>query len=570
MAGHEALLAAYGRLLDPSPAGYVCFDRALDIIHASAPHSQLPLDPLMALADRVLRSGIAEYNVPLVGALVASGVPLGANTGVLCSIENPGAASAHRDLVMRAEDAVAVFDKEHELELSNAAWDALVARDAEVMALARSMLARVRDGATVDVDVVFEKHDVIGIARPFVSMLGATLGAMVAFRERSTADREAARSKARDALAEAQLASRQKDQFIATISHELRAPLATMLLWERVLRDESISAATRARALDAIHESAMAQSRLVGDLLDVSRAITGKLHVEHQPVAIADVIRAVFETATPSASSRQVTLAYEPDGAGGFVIGDAARLRQVFANLVTNALNCTGPGGRIVVSQRRTDTALEIVVADTGRGIEPDLLPHLFEPFRQGRDAAAGGLGLGLAIAHQLVTLHDGSITAASEGKGRGARFTVTLPIAQAPTSPRTSTRSPARLAGVRVLVVEDDPRVLDAIQIILVSAGAAVETASTAAAAVDAVDRARPDVVLGDLAMPDGDGCSMMRRIRARDTNARRIPAIAMTAHVAETNRRAALDAGFDRYLTKPLDVDQLITTLASLVPSR
>jgi CheY-like chemotaxis protein len=245
-------------------------------------------------------------------------------------------------------------------------------------------------------------------------------------------------------------------------------------------------------------------------------------------------------------------------------------LRQVFANLVSNAIACTGDGGRVVVKVRQHAGVVEVAVTDTGRGIDPEFLPHLFQPFRQEFDTGNGGLGLGLAVAHQLVMLHHGTIVAASAGVGQGATFTVGLPIAASVRPHEARPRPPAQLAGVHVLVVDDDPRVLDAIQIILTGAGALVDTARSADAGCGAFERSTPDVVLSDLAMPDGDGCSMMRRIRAREAANQRIPAVAMTAHVADTNRRDALAAGFDRYLTKPLDIDQLISTLAGLVHVR
>jgi signal transduction histidine kinase/CheY-like chemotaxis protein len=545
----DVLLALYGRMLEPTPVGFICFDTSPAVVHATAPVQDLPMAALSRHASQVISTGQPVQGAVL-GDLSVTCVALHANelvVGVVCVLENPRWDGDNRNAVTNAAEAVAVFDSEGTRVFANVAWNALTVRTTELIALAR-------DPETG----MFTLHGCDVLGRPFVSALGATRGTIVVCRPKGERER----------LAEVELASRQKDQFIAIVAHELRAPLATLLLWERVLRNETIDEMTRARALEAIHESATTQSWLVGDLLEVSRAINGKLRVDRNPVLVDDILRAVVEEHQPIAAAKQVAFVLDLAGEPEHVLGDASRLRQVFANLITNALNVSPTDGVITIARRRRGTYVDIRVTDAGRGIAPDLLPHLFEPFRQGTDTPEGGLGLGLAIAHQLVRLHHGTLSATSDGLDRGATFVVHLPRATiAPTAQRATTRTRSRLEGVRVLVVDDDPRLLEALQILLQGAGALVDTARSAEAGCGAVARSTPDVVLSDLAMPDGDGCSMMRRIRASEAGVRRVPAVAMTAHIADANRHDALAAGFDRYLTKPLDVDHLINTLAGLV---
>lgn len=248
----------------------------------------------------------------------------------------------------------------------------------------------------------------------------------------------------RNARAAAEQANRRKDQFLATVSHELRAPLTAMLLWSKVLRDGAVGAELRAQAIDAIYHSALAQSRLIGDLLDVSRAIAGKLNVDLRPTDIGNVIRKAVAAIAPVVAAKRIELESSCAPALGAVRADAARLRQVLDNLLSNAVKFTLPGGRIAIAARRRGRAVIIEVKDTGRGIPPEFLPRVFEPFSQADDAVTrreGGLGLGLAIAKQLIELHHGSLAVSSPGRRRGATFRVVLPAA----GPR---RAPSRASG--------------------------------------------------------------------------------------------------------------------------
>lgn len=376
------------------------------------------------------------------------------------------------------------------------------------------------------------------------------------------------RERERQALDDAQQANRLRDQFLAVIAHELRSPMASILLWEQVLRNPTLDSETRTCALDAIHESAAGQALLVADLLDVSRAINGKLHIDRRVTSLLRVLTMVIDNVRPRARARNLELISQLPADLGDVLGDSRRLRQIFENLVSNAVKWTDAGRVSVVALQSTES-ITVVISDTGRGIAADFLPHVFELFRQGNeDGEVGdGLGLGLAIARQLVDVHDGTISASSEGIGHGATFTVVFPRVAG----RAQDPAPAQIsiAGIRVLVVDDETLILLALEHLLRSAGAVVTTASSAAAAYVVLQRAETDIVVSDLGMPTEDGYSFMRRIRATPGPMQTVPAIALTARSAQDSCERARTAGFDRFLTKPVDVPKLIANLAELVES-
>jgi signal transduction histidine kinase/CheY-like chemotaxis protein len=357
-----------------------------------------------------------------------------------------------------------------------------------------------------------------------------------------------------------------RDQFFAIVSHELRAPITAILIWEQILRDEKIDPALRARALDAIHDSATQQAQLVADLLDISRAMSGKLHVDHKVLVFEHVLTAAVQAAEAAASAKQQELVCSVAPDLGLVAGDAIRLAQVLGNLLSNAVKHTGDHGRIVVTARRTESNIEVEIADTGRGITAEFLPRVFDPFSQADEGTLDGLGLGLAIAHELVTAHDGTLTAASPGAGCGATFTLVLPLVDEPQPARVLRPTAARLSGIRLLVVDDDRRVLDALQVLLEQSGAVVDIAESASAGMGAIANAMPDAILSDIAMPGEDGYTFVDRVR-KLRGARQVPAIAITAHASEADRARALASGFDLYLTKPLRVDRLISEVVRLV---
>lgn len=383
------------------------------------------------------------------------------------------------------------------------------------------------------------------------------------------ADRIQLLERLRVARIEAEQATRLKDQALAAVSHELRAPVMTMMLWERVLRDANTDAAARQQALDAIHQSAVAQSRLVADLLDVSRAISGKLYLDIRPVELDRVVSDSVEAALPVARGKGLQLGHRAAAGIAEVLGDASRLRQVLDNVIANAIKFTDPGGRIEVTTQRKGRVVAVTIEDNGRGIATTMLERIFDAFDQGEDTLArreGGLGLGLAIARQIAELHHGTMTAWSAGLGRGAKFTLLLPSAgqlRAPAVPDGMSRA-RTLSSVRVLVVDDDDRVRTALSMLLRRAGAQVAGADSAATARVEIATTDPQVIICDIGMPDEDGYTFIRKLRETGTN---IPAIALTAYASRADATNALAAGFNLHVAKPVDFERLVASLSQLL---
>ncbi|HEV2864267.1 MAG TPA: PAS domain S-box protein [Pyrinomonadaceae bacterium] len=378
------------------------------------------------------------------------------------------------------------------------------------------------------------------------------------------------------ARAEAEQANRLKDEFLATLSHELRTPLTAILGWSRMLADGAMDESQREAAFEAIYRNARAQAQLVEDLLDVSRIITGKLKVEFRPVELAAVVEAAVGVVRPAASAEGIQLqaVFEPDACK--VSGDPARLQQVVWNLLSNAVKFTPRGGRVQVRLGRSDSHAEIAVSDTGAGIAPEFLPHVFERFRQadmGTSRRHAGLGLGLAIVRHLVEAHGGSVRAESEGEGRGTTVTVRLPVTEAdgakPSDSIAAASAPAppSLAGVKVLAVDDESDARNLLTEVLGRCGAEVLAASSAAEALGLLKTWRPHVLLSDIGMPYGDGYSLIRQVRALPEElGGRTPAAALTAYAAEDDRALALASGFQVHLAKPIEPAELSAVVASL----
>jgi CheY-like chemotaxis protein/anti-sigma regulatory factor (Ser/Thr protein kinase) len=338
------------------------------------------------------------------------------------------------------------------------------------------------------------------------------------------------------------------------------------------------------RAFEVIERNALAQLDLVEDLLDLSRIITGKFRLNVGPVDLAIAIDAAVEAVQPAATAKGITLEVVADEGSGVVVGDAARIQQAVWNLLSNAIKFTPPAGRVTVSRRKRDTTVEIEVADTGEGIEPDVLPYVFDRFRQGDSGTTRthmGLGLGLAIVRHIVELHGGRVRVTSAGQGKGATFYVSLPVVpaeQRAVVPRgrpsvASARRPSAvtLAGVHVLVVDDDRDARDLVAEVLRSRAADVATVASAPECLDAIDRDMPDVLLIDIAMPGMDGFDLIRRIRARPREqGGAIPAVALTAYARAEDAARSLAAGFQVHLSKPVDLDKLLATVASLAGMR
>jgi PAS domain S-box-containing protein len=387
---------------------------------------------------------------------------------------------------------------------------------------------------------------------------------------------------------EIERASRMKDEFLATLSHEIRTPLNAILGWATILRSRRLGAEGAAQGLETIERSARLQAQMIDDLLDMSRIISGKLRLDVQRVDLADVLRAAAETVSPAAAAKDIRMQLVLDPQAGPVGGDPNRLQQVFWNLLSNAIKFTTKGGRVQVLLERIESHVEVSVNDTGEGIEPAFLPHVFDRFRQA-DATTtrrhGGLGLGLAIAKQVVELHGGTIGATSPGKGRGATFSVALPLSavQPESEPPPERRHPAtetlpvmseidvRLAGVRVLVVDDEPDARTLLRQLFEEHDAVVSTAASVAEAIAALQALRPDVLVSDIGMPDADGYTLIRRVRALPPEqGGRTPAIALTAYARAEDRVRAIAAGFQHHLSKPIEPAELLVIAASLTAGR
>lgn len=397
-------------------------------------------------------------------------------------------------------------------------------------------------------------------------------------RRRLQKERDELLIREQQARHEAEVANATKDQFLAILSHELRTPLNAILGWVRMLQAHQLDPDRIAHALSVIERNAQAQAALINDLLDVSRIVAGKLDLARQRVDPAAICVAAIETLRPQLDEKHIKLdtAFEPDA--GPVVGDPSRLQQVVLNLLSNAIKFSSPGGVIRITLRRLEGSVELVVEDHGAGVDPEFLPRIFERFSQGLahgGSSRGGLGLGLAIVRSIVELHGGTVRAESDGQGHGARFTVLLPAgikATGPTPPASSARRPAEhVNGVRVLFIDDSVDARDLVRAILEEHGARVTTSDSKDAALAALERERPDVLISDIEMPDGTGYEMIRALRLReaDTTAR-IPAIALTATTRAEDRIRMLSAGFQLLVPKPVDPAELVAAVAALAGRR
>jgi signal transduction histidine kinase/ActR/RegA family two-component response regulator len=377
-------------------------------------------------------------------------------------------------------------------------------------------------------------------------------------------------------------ATRAKDEFVAMVSHELRTPLNAILGWVRLMRTGALNEEKREHAFEVIERNANAQNHLVADLLDISRAITGKIRIHPSQVDLANVIDITLEDVRHALEAKRITVHSQIERDKSVMRGDGERLQQVVWNLLSNAVKFTAKGGRIDIRLRRIESDLELVVSDDGIGISAEFLPHVFESFRQSQTGAArvhGGLGVGLSISKHLVDLHGGSIEVFSNGYGTGTRLVVRLPvsplvsatlgISQVPATkePGLSTDLPAGLSGLRVLVVEDEPDARELLGYVLETCGIEVRLAPSVAAALNELGGFTPDVIISDIGMPDEDGYALIRSIRTSSlTEQKDIPAIALTAFARNEDRTRALVAGFNVHMSKPVEPSALVRAVLEL----
>jgi PAS domain S-box-containing protein len=401
-------------------------------------------------------------------------------------------------------------------------------------------------------------------------------------RKQAEDERIALLEREQEARAQAEAANRMKDEFLATLSHELRSPLNAMLGWTRLLNSRKFDEATTARAMETIERSARAQAQLIEDLLDVSRIIQGKLRLNARPIELVCVIEAAIDIVRPAAEAKEIQLHSELDPAAGLVAGDSDRLQQVVWNLLSNAIKFTPKRGRVDVRLSRVNSHIEITVKDTGQGIKPEFVPYVFDRFRQADNSITRsytGLGLGLAIVRHLVELHGGTARAESLGEGQGATFTVKLPLLpiRSPVNPPKSfnptveervplDNSPS-LKGMRVIVVDDEADSREYIIALLEQCGAEVVAVTSASEALDAVSQVKADVLVSDIGMPEEDGYSLIRKVRSLSAeHGGQIPAVALTAYARAEDRTRAIAEGFQIHIPKPVEPAELATVVASL----
>jgi len=395
----------------------------------------------------------------------------------------------------------------------------------------------------------------------------------IAERRRAEEYREALLVSERAARSEAERATRLKDEFVATLSHELRTPLNAIVGWASILRADR-RGETITQGVEVIERNAKLQAQMIEELLDMSRIISGKLLFELKPTDVAELVEAAVAAVRPTADAKGVLLNTTVSRCRN-VNADAARLQQVTWNLLTNALKFTPRGGRVNIALREIEGQVEMTVSDTGQGIKPEFLPFVFDRFRQA-DASTtrrhGGLGLGLSIVKSLVELHGGSVEVDSPGEGRGATFTVRLPIPTLPqevlaSPPEPQSHSTPELAGLRILVVDDEDDARTLARRVLEERGAQVITVSSAAEAMASVgDNNPPNVLVSDIGMPEQDGYDLIKQMRALPGDAGRVPAVALTALARAEDRKRALSAGYQKHVSKPVDPAELVSVIASL----
>ncbi|HEV7746676.1 MAG TPA: response regulator [Pyrinomonadaceae bacterium] len=387
------------------------------------------------------------------------------------------------------------------------------------------------------------------------------------------------------ARADAEQANRTKDEFLATLSHELRTPLSAILGWSHLVRTGKLNEPQMSRAFETIERNARSQSQLIDDLLDVSRIITGKLQIEPHPVDLCQIIEDSIEGVRPALEAKNIQLETRLEAAGCFVLGEANRLQQVFWNLLSNAVKFTRENGNVRVEVGRVAEQVQVSVSDSGIGITPEFLPHIFDRFRQADGSTTrvhGGLGLGLSIVKHLVLLHGGEVAVESAGKDQGATFAVSLPLSSSAgeiekqrTMEQEGDALPANfstlLEGVRILVVDDEADSRELVAAILTRCGAQVRSCESAEEALKLFKVWKPDVLVSDIGMPKEDGYSLIQKLRKQRLKlAREIPAVALTAYATDDDRNRALLAGFQMHVAKPIEPETLVKSIADVTGRR
>jgi signal transduction histidine kinase/ActR/RegA family two-component response regulator len=508
-----------------------------------------------------------------------------------CARELKTCEERFRNLIVRNADGIIIIDREGIISFVNPVAESLF--NQPVQALLGSVFGfPLVAGETTEIDILRSGGKTVVVEMRVVETQWEDQPAFLASLRDVTDRKRAEEARAQlireqAARAEAERVSRMKDEFLATVSHELRTPLHAILGWAKLLHSRNLDEASRRRALETIERNAKVQAQIIEDLLDVSRIVCGKLRLDLQPAELAPIINAAIDVMRPAADAKSIRLPAPLDARVGLVLVDPNRMQQVIWNLISNAIKFTPSGGQVEVRLERTDSAVLISVSDTGIGISPEFLPHVFEHFRQADGSSTrnyGGLGLGLAIAWHLVKLHGGEIFAESKGQGEGATFRVKLPLAdfryqQNILAEHSESHGHnnhltdlGAISGIRVLVVDDEQDARELISFILIQSGLEVRAVATVAEALHEFIEWRPDILISDISMPTEDGYMLIQQIRAIETESdcpKAIPAVALTAYAREEEHMRVLTAGYQVHLSKPVEPPHLIRIIANLAKS-
>jgi PAS domain S-box-containing protein len=435
-----------------------------------------------------------------------------------------------------------------------------------------------KDGSLINISLTIS---------PIKDASGKIIGASkivrdISERKQTESKLQEALEKAQKAQAEAEEANRLKDEFLATVSHELRTPLTSVMGWARMLQNGTLNEETAKKALETIDRNVTAQAQLIEDLLDISRIVSGKMHFDFQPVKVWEVVSAGVDAIKPIAEAKNIQIQMIIDSNAGSVYGDFERLQQVIWNLLSNAVKFTPEDGQIDVKLKKIGSNVEITVSDTGQGIKREFLPQIFGRFTQADSSTTrgqGGMGLGLAIVKSIVEFHGGSVVVVSEGEGKGATFTVSLPVLQKKRKPTREIElerkgnhdymsCPAELNGIKLLLVDDEIDTCEMITTAFKQCGTNVKFVTSAPEALMCLDEWTPDILIADISMPQMDGYELIRQVRKRESRAgkKSIPAIALTAMARVEDRIKAMTAGFQMHVAKPVEIDELRSITASL----
>jgi signal transduction histidine kinase/response regulator RpfG family c-di-GMP phosphodiesterase len=473
-------------------------------------------------------------------------------------------------LITQNPDGIVVVDKQGIVRFVNPAAIALF--NCQEQELLEQLLGfPVLGGDLTEVDVCTFPRKIAQMRVVEIDWQGeyASLVSLRDITERKKAEEERA-----ILLEQAQAANRIKDEFLAILSHELRTPLNPILGWTKILRTRKLDASKMNQALETIERNACLQVQLIDDLLDVARILRGKISLHPSIVDLKTIISAAIETVRLAAQAKSIEINTVFDTDVGLVFGDINRLQQIVWNILTNAIKFTPNGGKVTVHLNEVNSYAQIEIQDTGKGIHPEFLPHVFDYFRQEDSSISRtvtGLGLGLAIVRHLVELHGGTVVAHSDGEGKGATFTIWLPLmANSSDTPENSQddNGDLNLKGVRLLVVDDEPDNRDFLAFLLESYGASLRTAASAQEALSIIAQEQPDLLVSDIGMPQEDGYELLRKVRSLPPECGgQIPAIAITAYAGESDRQQALAAGFMFHVPKPIEASELVSAIAQLV---